>query len=401
MNILFLTLVKINSLEERGIYQDLLRKFTEEGHHIMIVSPIERREQKKSHLIVEEKASILKVQTLNLQKTNIIEKGFGTILIESQYLKEIKKHTKNIKFDLVLYSTPPITFSKVIQFVKNRDQAYSYLLLKDIFPQNAVDMKMMKENGILHRYFKKKEKSLYEISDTIGCMSPANKDYVLKHNTYVDATKVEVNPNTISPTIITTTPSQKENIKRKYDLPLDKKILVYGGNLGIPQGIDFLLETIAANNESNAYFLIVGSGTVYDKVCHWFEVRKPKNAMLLSALPKEDYDLLLFACDIGLIFLNKNFTIPNFPSRLLSYLEMKMPVIAATDAATDIGKVIEEANCGKWVLSGDTLAMQNAISTFVELAPDDFEQKRSNAWQLLQDQYLVQYSYDLIVNKLK
>jgi hypothetical protein len=65
---------------------------------------------------------------------------------------------------------------------------------------------------------------------------------------------------------------------------------------------------------------------------------------LIAGLPKNDYDKLLAACDVGLIFLNKNFTIPNYPSRLLSYLEMKIPVIAATDPNSDIGLDIERNN---------------------------------------------------------
>ena len=91
----------------------------------------------------------------------------------------------DIKFDLILYSTPPITFYKAIEYVKKRDGAKTYLLLKDIFPQNAVDLGMMSKTGLkglIYKYFRKKEKKLYAISDKIGCMSQANVDYVLKHN---------------------------------------------------------------------------------------------------------------------------------------------------------------------------------------------------------------------------
>jgi aspartate 1-decarboxylase len=54
-------------------------------------------------------------------------------------------------------------------------------MLKDIFPQNAVDLGMIKTTGIkslLYKYFRRKEKGLYFISDRIGCMSQANVDYV-------------------------------------------------------------------------------------------------------------------------------------------------------------------------------------------------------------------------------
>ncbi|MDD3722472.1 MAG: glycosyltransferase family 4 protein [Lutibacter sp.] len=400
MNILFLTLVKIKSLEERGIYTDLLRKFREEGHEVFVVSPSERRDKKKTFLLEKEGVSILNVRTFNLQKTNIVEKGIGTLAIEYQYLKAIKKNYSTVKFDLILYSTPPITFSKVISFVKKRDNAYAYLLLKDIFPQNAVDMKMLKAGSLLHKMFEKKERRLYELSDTIGCMSEANKKYVLTHNPTVAPKKVEINPNSIS--AITNVQSLEENqsIKAKYELPLDKKVFVYGGNLGKPQGLDFLLETITATTNPKVFFLVVGSGTEYKRIFTWFQTNKPKNALLLAGLPKLDYDMLLNACDVGLIFLHKDFTIPNFPSRLLSYLEMRMPVIAATDANTDIGIVIEKNKCGYSVLSGDSLAMQNAIDVLVS-NENDFAQMQENAWNLLLQEYTVDDSYHLIKNKLK
>jgi hypothetical protein len=69
--------------------------------------------------------------------------------------------------------------------------------LKDIFPQNAVDLKMMSSSGILYDYFRKREIELYIMSDWIGCMSEGNKKYILKHNSYIDEKKVEVNPNSI------------------------------------------------------------------------------------------------------------------------------------------------------------------------------------------------------------
>lgn len=401
MQILFLTLVKINSLKERGIYTDLLRKFSEEGHGVTVVCPTERRDKKTTELLREGENAILKVKTLNLQKTNVVEKGIGTLAIEYQFLRAIKKYLSDTKFDVVVYATPPITFSKVIQFIKNRDNAYAYLLLKDIFPQNAVDMQLMKEHSFLHKLFVKKEKKLYAISDTIGCMSPANRKYVLAHNSEVDSSKVEVNPNSIEPLGFNLTEEEKEKIKLKFQLPLDKKIFVYGGNLGKPQGLDFLIQIIENSKNTEAFFLIVGSGTEFSKMDKWFTAHKPSNAKLLSGLPKNDYDVLLQSCDVGLIFLHPDFTIPNFPSRLLSYLEMKMPVIAATDSATDIGNIIEEYDCGKWVKSGDLRKMTAIIADFTALHRNDFEQKRNNASKLLRDKYLVEYSYKLIINKLK
>lgn len=399
MNVLFLTLARITTLDERGIYTDLLRKFRNEGHHVYIVSPFERREKKKTGVVKESGATILNVKTFNLQKTNLIEKGIGTLAIEYQYLNAIRNHFANEKFDLVLYSTPPITFSKVISFIKKRDNAFAYLLLKDIFPQNAVDMKMLRENGILHRFFKQKEDKLYMLSDAIGCMSDANRNYIIRHNPKIAESKIEVNPNTIEPIRSEITPEERIAIRKKYELPVNARILVYGGNLGKPQGIGFLLETIKATTAEEVFFLVVGSGTEYESIRKWFSDQQPTNAKLLKGLPKNDYDTLLRACDVGLIFLHKDFTIPNFPSRLLSYLEMAIPVIAATDPNTDIGQIIEKEKCGHWVISGDNSQMQNAIQAIC--SNENCKMMGANGWNLLQRDYKVDHSYELIQKRIQ
>lgn len=239
MQILFLTIFRIKDISERGIYTDLIRKFRDEGHEVYVVSPTERRYKEKTAIIVDNGVHLLNVRTLNLQKSNLIEKGIGNLLIEVQYKLAIKKYFTSIKFDLVLYSTPPISFTRIISEIKRKNNAKSYLLLKDIFPQNAVDLDFIKEGCFIHRYFRIKERMLYEISDYIGCMSEANKNYLLKQNPQIDPGKIEINPNSITPNRTHISLEQKQQIRKKFGLPSDKLIFLYGGNLGKPQGIDF------------------------------------------------------------------------------------------------------------------------------------------------------------------
>lgn len=401
-NILFFTLLKIDTLKTRGIYHDLMREFADHGHHVYIISPVERRHNKPSTLSSEGNVHFLTVETLNIQKTNIFEKGLATVLIERSFLSGFKKHFEHVKFDVVIYSTPPITFTKIINYIKEKDGAMSYLLLKDIFPQNAIDMGMMFKNGIIHRFFRNKERKLYQLSDYIGCMSEANVKYILAHNPTLKKSKVEINPNSIAPLPFTEPDAEQiKLIKKKYKLPLKKKIFIYGGNLGRPQGIDFLLETIALHkNDIRSYFLIVGSGTEYQKIREWFTLNKPKNAKLISGLPKAEYDSLIKVCDVGLIFLNKNFTIPNFPSRLLSYLEWKLPVLVAADPNTDIGTEVVKHNCGLSVLAGETEQMSKALDYFCTLNREDFNVLRSNARNYLEKNFLVSFSYEKIIKRL-
>lgn len=362
MNILFLSLGVYDSLENRSIYTDLLKEFKDNGHDIFIVTPRERKMNEETTLENVDGTSFLKVRVGNIRNVNLIEKGISTITLENKFLKAIKKYFKEIKFDLVLYATPPITFSKVVEYIKKRDKATTYLMLKDIFPQNSVDLGMIRNDSFIYHYFRKKEKNLYRISDFIGCMSEANKEYIIKHNSKNIKKKLEVLPNTITPNLIDKNNIENKEILAKYGIPTDKVIYVYGGNLGKPQGIDFLIECLHVNEyNDDTFFLIVGNGTEYDKLNNYFTSHQLKNSLLIKRLPKAEYENLIKSCDVGLIFLDYNFTIPNFPSRLLSYMDVGIPVIAATDSSTDIGKIIEDGNFGISCLSNDVESFNQAV----------------------------------------
>lgn len=399
MNVLFLTLLAFDSIQERTLYTDLLREFVKNGHHVYAISPVEKRQNQVTHLIEEENATILRLQIGNTQKTNIIEKGISTVMIEPTFKKAIREYFSNVKFDLVLYSTPPITLVSAVEYVKKRDGAKTYLLLKDIFPQNAVDIGIMSKSGykgLLYKHFRKQEKKLYRVSDRIGCMSKANVDYVLKHNPEVDPSFVEVCPNSVDVIDKSVDAETRKQIREKYDIPLDKKVFVYGGNLGKPQGIPFLIECLRKCQDiDDAFFLIVGDGTEYRLLENYVKTEKPKNVKLMKRLPKEDYDTMVGACDVGLIFLDYRFTIPNFPSRLLAYKQAKLPVLAATDPNTDIGKVIMDGEFGWWCESNDADKVYKIIS---DVSTQPLNEKGGQGYEYLKKHYSVEESYRIICN---
>ncbi len=390
MNILFLTLYNIESLHNRGIYEDLLREFSKQQHKVYVVSPTERRYNSDTALFTDDNVQILKIKTGNIQKTNIIEKGISTLLIERQFINGIKKYFSGIKFDLVLYSTPPITLAGVVEFLKKRDGATTYLMLKDIFPQNAVDIGLMSKSGIkglIYKFFRNKEKKLYYISDYIGCMSAENVKYLLNHNPEIVSDSVGLCPNSIEPIDISLSQEEIKLMRSQYEIPLDKKVFVYGGNLGKPQGIPFLVDCLRSlKNNSDVFFLIVGDGTEYGSLLDFVENEKPSNVKLMNRLPKEDYDRMIAACDVGMIFLDHRFTIPNFPSRLLSYMQARLPVLAVTDSNTDVGKVIEDGGFGWWCPSDDVGKFFEQIT---EMANTDMTEYKKKSWEYLCDNYSV------------
>ncbi len=393
----------MTDISASGIYNDLMRKFRNEGHEVYIMYPNERRTGKPTMLNHEGGVHTLGVKTLNVTRTNILEKGIGQLMLESQFCAAYKKHFGNVVFDLILYSTPPITFNKVIETVKKKSngKALCYLLLKDIFPQNAVDLGMMSKNGvksILYRIFHKKEKTLYVISDYIGCMSPANVKYVLEHNPEVAKEKVELAPNSCDvPTEEQT--QDRMAILQKYGLPTDKPIFIYGGNMGRPQGIPFLVECLKAmKDRSDCHFVVVGNGTEYRRLEELVTKEKPKAVSLFRHLPKNDYDALAAACDVGLIFLDYRFTIPNYPSRLLPYLVGRKPIIACTDPNCDTGALAEQNGYGLYVPSNNVSAFATAVD---KMLASDIEQMGKNGYQFFLNNYTTEHTYKAIIKHLQ
>ena len=403
MNILFLTMSSgMQNIETSGIYTDLMRKFRNEGHDVYIIYPRERRLELPTELKDDGRVHALGVKTLNVTKTNVIEKGIGQVLLEYQFKNALKKYFGNVRFDIILYSTPPITFTKVIKYAKKSNpDSMSYLLLKDIFPQNAVDLGMLTTSGakgLLYKSFRKKEKELYRLSDYIGCMSPANVKYVLEHNLEINPSVVEVAPNSYD------IPDNKQQttdnkIRERYNLPTDKPIFIYGGNMGKPQGIPFLLECMkAVKDRTDCHFLIIGGGTEYPKLESWVNMEKPLAVSLFRSLPKAEYDSLASSCDVGMIFLDYRFTIPNYPSRLLPYLMEHKPIIAVTDHNCDTGTIAEANGYGYYSPSN---SVEKFVETVDKMLSSDIKEMGENAYRFFLNNYTTEHTYNAIMKHVK
>lgn len=401
MNILFLTVGKIDNLKSHGLYIDLINELSNKGNNVVVVTPNERRKGKDTIIEKHGTVEILRVKTGNITKTNFIEKGISTVLIEKEFITAIKKYYNKVKFDLVLFTTPPVTFEKVVAFIKKRDNCMSYLILKDIFPQNAVDLGAISKSGLIYKYFRSKEKGLYNISDYIGCTSSANIEYILRNNTEICQDKVELFPNSINPRSLSERSVDTTKIRKKYGLPEDAVVFVYGGNIGKPQGIDFVKTLLQeTSNHNNLFFVILGSGTEFVNLSNFITESKFRHVRIHNSLSQDEYWKFLSCCDVGLIFLDKRFTVPNTPARLTYYMESALPILAATDSSTDINKILQDANCGFWVESGDTASFLKLVE---KLTDDEKLRKKlgSNGRNYLEMNYTIEKNYQTIINHIK
>jgi glycosyltransferase involved in cell wall biosynthesis len=406
MNVLFITIDNVVSFSSRSIYIDLVNKFRREGHYVTVVSVCEKRDQKPDmpKRFEVDRGEVIKVFSPNVTKvSNYLMKGISLVYLNVLFKKAVSRAIKERKYDLVLYGSPPVTVYGAVELVKKHQGSYSYLLLKDIWPYDSVFGGVLSTKGwkgIAFNILKNMARRLYKVSDTIGCMSPANIKFLTENEPKLDKGKIEVNPNSVVPYGVKLSEENIINVRQKYGLPTDKVIFLYGGNLGIPQGIDFALEAIKeARTVKNAFFVFVGGGTANDLVEKAKETNDYQNLIFIPPLPKDEYDQFVYACDVGLIFLNHECLAPNYPSRLLSYMEAGLPVLCATDSYTDVGKIAEENDYGLSCESNEISDFVAHVNTFMDKMIRD--RMGRNAEEYFHKYYTVDSSYQIIINRMQ
>ncbi|MEG2640767.1 MAG: glycosyltransferase family 4 protein [Bacilli bacterium] len=386
MNILYLTISYKKG--DGSIYDDLIDCLIEHKHNITVV----KANSEIDHTLVEKlgnQLSVLNVKCANQFNKNIFVKGINMLKLEPQFKLAIKKYLSDSRYDLILYATPPITFNGVVAYCKKKYNAKTYLMLKDIFPQNAVDLGFFKKDAIIHKFFKNKEKKLYSVSDKIGCMSKGNVEYLLKH-TSLNKDKVEIFFN-----------SKKFEREKIGDVESKTEtIFVFGGNIGKPQNIVGILRIVdSLKNYKKARFVFIGKGSE-EHIISEYANSNNKQVTYYPFLPQEKYENILLNCDVGLISLDARFTIPNIPSKLVTYLKYSKPVLAITDSNTDLKDMIFEGNFGWWYNATNA---ENIINGIKEICENKDEQivKGKSGYEFFKRNFNVESNVEILENFIK
>lgn len=381
------------------IYTDLAEELHGAGHEITVVVSEQARNLSQSKMGKERGFDVLRVVTGNYYDVGLVEKGITTLRIPGLMKKGISEYLNHHEFDLILYEAPPVTNASLVTWAKKKFSCPSYLMLKDIFPQNAVDIGIMKKNSLIFKFFQKKEKKLYESADYIGCMSKANKEYIIEHNSWLAEEKIEIFPNTKKIKTSIVDPTRFE-MRQRYSIPEDACVFLFGGNMGKPQYVDLLCDAIdECKDEAGIFFLFVGRGTERYKLEATINNKAIKNARVIENLPRDEYDQITRESDVGLIVLDPRFTIPNYPSRILSYMEYEKPILAATDKVTDLKELIEQADCGKWVWSADKDSFVSAVRELSK--SNNLKELGKNGRRYMEDHFSLEESVRILEKHFK
>lgn len=294
--------------------------------------------------------NVLRIKTLPHHKVNFIIRGIAQILMPYIFFHKIKKNIKD-KIDVAIVHSPPLPLALVAYKVKKFYGAKYILNLHDIFPQNAIDL------GILKKWkhwpaiwlFEQMEKSAYKNSDLIVVPSQSHKNF-LQDKRNVLENKVHIIPHWID-----IEPFRKakrtDKFKNIYGLR-DKFVFLFAGVLGPSQGLDLIIDLAnELKNNREICFLFTGDGTEKNRLIKIAKDYHLENVFFQPFSREEDYPWLLKDMDVGLISLTSKNTTPAVPAKITGYMAASLPVVAFLHKESDGHLIIKEANCGFSVIS--------------------------------------------------
>lgn len=321
------------------LVHDLGIEFHRLGHETIVVAPddtLSTRTKSSS----ENGLTVFRVRMGRIKEAPKIVRGFNEARLSPVFWQRGKRFFQTRPCDLIVYYSPSIFFGALVRKLKKIFACPSYLILRDIFPQWAVDAGVLRK-GLIYRFFRYKEMEQYGAADVIGVQSPANLRY-FADNGLSNRYQLEVLYNW---TTLTEQHIPRCNYRDQLGLQ-GKVIFFYGGNIGVAQDIDNLVRLAKCLQERNVHFLIVGEGSEVVRLTAQIAAENLTNITIHKAVGQQEYLSMLSEFDVGLITLDRRLKTQNFPGKMLGYMYHAMPILASINPGNDLKEILEEKQAG-------------------------------------------------------
>lgn len=336
---------------------DLAREFARQGHDVTVftTSPLIDEPSMQEHA---PELRVFSVPTAKTKGVGHVRRAISEILMSLQLWRGSRLCKVCVsEFDGIIWYSPTIFLAPFVAWLKRRSCARGYLILRDIFPQWALDAGVL-QPGLAYSFFRLAERFQYRVADVIGVQSPANLVQVR-----TDARRSQQLEVLLNWTDLTRRDPPANDMVERYGLS-DRRIVVYGGNMGVAQDVDNLVRLAERlRNVSGVRMLLVGAGSEVDRLRLQISDRKLTNVVVHSEIDPEEFRALLRSCHVGLITLDRRLSTHNIPGKLLAYLEAGLPVVASVNPGNDLLTILRESGAGLGVINGDDAAFADAVLT--------------------------------------
>lgn len=346
-----------------NLMQELAEGLRDRGHKITVVTSYPRynlSEELKckffDELTIENSINVLRIKTLPHHKVNFILRGIAQISMPYLFIAKIKKYLHE-RIDVVIIYSPPLPLFKVGEIIKRRCRAKFILNVQDIFPQNAIDIGVLKNKALI-TFFEYLEKKAYQSADSIIVHSKGNKEFIL-NSKKAACGKVNILYNWID--VESYVGLERTNIYRKKFNIEDKFIFLFAGVIGPSQGLDLIISVAERiRHIQDICFLLIGDGMEKERLKKVINELKLANVIFKPFVSKNEYPLLVKDADVGLVCLTSMNKTPVVPGKILGYMAASIPVIAFLNKESDGHKIIRDARCGYSAVSDN---IERAVET--------------------------------------
>lgn len=320
--------------------RDLAVEMLKQGHEPVVIIPtVDLDASWKTETM--DGVTVLRLSAPRTRDINYYRRTIGELLLPFTTLYHLRESPfGKVRWDIAAWYSPTIFFGPLIWFLKRSSGCRTYLILRDIFPEWAVDLCLISK-GPAYAFFKGVANIQYAVADLIGVQTRSNLGY-LKHWVERRAKCVEVLHNWQAPT-----PNIGSTINVDATQLAGRKIMVYIGNMGIAQGMDILIDLAQEMADlENIGFLFVGRGSEVARLKATVASRGLKNTLFFDEIDSNEMPGLLAQCFIGLLALDPRHHTHNIPGKFLTYLLAGLPVLARVNPGTDIAHLINNEGVG-------------------------------------------------------
>lgn len=328
--------------------RDLVRQFAADGHEPTVIVPTPGLGQGWS-IERDGRVTVLRVRTLPTKDVSYARRAIAEMLLPHILIRALRKSgVATDGFDGVIWYAPTIFLGPIVRWIRKRSGCGTYLILRDIFPEWAVDMGIMRRGPAYH-FFKWVERRQYAQADCIGVQTPANLAYLERWKASGDGRSLEVLQNWLSeaPVVACRIDVSKTPLR-------GRKIFVYSGNMGVAQGMDVFLDLASAmKDRRDAGFIFVGRGSDAARFAARAERERLDNVLFHDEIEPSEIPGLLAQCHAGIVALDPRHKSHNIPGKFLTYMQAGLPVLARINPGNDLEGLIRDENVGRVCCGGD------------------------------------------------
>lgn len=268
------------------------------------------------------------------------------------------------QFDVVLAFAPAVTIYAPIKWALRKFRARSYIYNPDFFPYYHHSNGMIPKGPILSaaRYF---ESSALRKFDVIGCMSPANAEFLKSHFALKSSQRIAIMPLWGDTTKLA--PVDRIAVRQRWNLPVTGFIALFGGQLIPGRGIEDVLNAarIAQTRRSEMLFLFLGKGSLRPLVDRYI-AEGGDNVIVMDPVDRDTYLKIAAACDVGINATAPHVVVPTFPTKTIDYVRAGLPIMAAVERASDYGQFVEDNELGLAAPAGDPAALYTGLARLLD-----------------------------------